>query len=310
MGRMTISSAFHQSYRLGAMAIAAVTLVAAGCASGTKVAQNTKGSVYLEEITDWSFEANHPAVIDQQTMAKVMKGLYTDGSQSGASGMSAGGGKSMRIFSDEEAEFLSPLLAQGLSKAKPEQVVGFRIPSSAGSGSEPTTGSLYVQKGSMYIAIAKGARASGFMPESVARAEEVPAYITGGILGGKAIAIDYHALAKAPMPAALPIAKAAPKMEPAVTAAAAPAPVKSQHVMTTASQDMTMTKSEYQPQSTLDTTKAKETIAKKETEINMLRKESDWMKRELRERDEEIKALKASLKSASKKKTAQAAQSR
>jgi hypothetical protein len=38
----------------------------------------------------------------------------------------------------------------------------------------------------------------------------------------------------------------------------------------------------------------------------MLRKESDWMKRELRERNEEIKALKASVKTPLKKKKAEA----
>jgi hypothetical protein len=59
--------------------------------------------------------------------------------------------------------------------------------------------------------------------------------------------------------------------------------------------------------------KAREALAKKDTEISMLRKESEWMKRELRERDEEIKAIKAtkvSAKPAPKKKTAQATQNR
>jgi hypothetical protein len=47
-------------------------------------------------------------------------------------------------------------------------------------------------------------------------------------------------------------------------------------------------------------------LAKKDTEIKVLRKESDWMKRSLRERDEEIKALKATVKVAPKKKKAEA----
>ena len=113
-------------------------------------------------MTDWSFEASHPAVIDQLTIAKIVKGLYRNDDMSGSSRMSAGGSKPMRIFSDEDAEFLSPLLAQGLSKAKPEQLVGFRVSSSAGSGSEPTTGSIYVQKGSIYVTIEEGRRADGF----------------------------------------------------------------------------------------------------------------------------------------------------
>ena len=52
--------------------------------------------------------------------------------------------------------------------------------------------------------------------------------------------------------------------------------------------------------------RAKDMLAKKDTEITVLRKESDWMKRELRERDEEIRALKASAKTPPKKKKAEA----
>ena len=287
MRHFAVPTILLQAMRYGVMGVAALALVVAGCATATKIGHNAKGSVYLEEITDWSFEANHPAVIDQMTMAKVIKGLYSDDSLSGSSRMSAGGSKSMRIFSDEDAEFLSPLLAQGLSKAKPEQVVGFRVPSSAGSGFEPTTGSIYVQKGSIYVNIAKGAKASGFMPESVARTEQVPAYITGGVFGGKAMVIDYHALVKSPMPAPLPIAKSAPKAE------ATP-------IMASVTQETG--KTAYLPETSGETSRVKQTLAKKETEISMLRRESEWMKRELRERNEEIKALKASTKAAPKKK--------
>ncbi len=61
----------------GLVGIAALTLVISGCASGTTLAHNAKGSVYLEEVTDWSFEASHPAVIDQLTITKIVKGLYS-----------------------------------------------------------------------------------------------------------------------------------------------------------------------------------------------------------------------------------------
>ena len=36
--------------------------------------QSAKGSVYLEEVSEWSFEANHPTIIDQNTMLKIVKG--------------------------------------------------------------------------------------------------------------------------------------------------------------------------------------------------------------------------------------------
>jgi hypothetical protein len=246
-------------------------------------------------------------VIDQTTMMKIVKGLYSDESQNGSSRMSAGGSKPMRIFSDEDAEFLAPLLAQGLSKAKPEQIIGFRVSSSAGSGSEPTTGSIYVQKESIYVTIAGGNKVTGFMPESVAHSEHAPTYAARGAAGVLAMVIDYHALAKAPM-ATLPIAKAAPKASAIPAAAAvttAPQAAKSQFV----SNPTPSPQGDMQLSETDQIEKAKETIAKKDTEISMLRREADWMKRELRDRDEEIKALrtsKVSAKPAPKKKRAEA----
>src|SRR4029078_9660015 len=132
---------------------------------------------------DWSFEASHPAVIDQTTLMKIVKGVYSAEDQNGSSRMSAAGSKPMRVFSDEDAEFLAPLLAQGLSKAKPEQLVGFRVSSSAGSGSEPTAGSIYVQQGGIHFTLVKGSSATIFMPESAARAEQAPLYAAGGKAG-------------------------------------------------------------------------------------------------------------------------------
>ncbi len=293
----------------GLVGIAALTLVISGCAGGTKLAHNAKGSVYLEEVTDWSFDASHPAVIDQLTITKIVKGLYSNDGISGSSGMSAGGSKPMRIFSDEDAEFLSPLLAQGLSRAKPEQLVGFRVSSSAGSGSEPTTGSIYVQKGSIYLTIGKGTKPTGFMPESAARTEPAPAYASGGALGAMVMIIDYHALAMAPMPAAMPIAKTTPiiPIAPMLADAPAKAPMASDRVGQEAGAG------DFMAQKLTDLRIAKEALAKKDSEITMLRKESEWMKRKLRDRDEEIKALRAmkvSAKSAPKRKPAQATQNR
>jgi hypothetical protein len=265
------------------------------------------GSVYLEDVSDWSFEASHPAVIDQLTIAKIVKGLYRNDDMSGSSRMSAGGSTPMRIFSDEDAEFLSPLLAQGLSKAKPEQVVGFRVSSSAGSGVEPTTGSIYVQKESIYLTIQKGAEPSGFMPESAARIEPAPAYAAGGARGVMTMIIDYHALAKAPMPAAMPMPTAKATPNTPVMPMMAVAPAKTQAVSSRAGED------ELLAQNLNDVMVAREALVKKDSEIKMLRKESEWMKRELRDRDEEIKALrltKVSAKPVSKKKPAQAIRTR
>jgi hypothetical protein len=283
--------------------IAACVLLISGCASGSKLAQNPNNSVYLEEVSDWSFEASHPAVIDQQTITKIVKGLYANDSITGSSRMSAGGSKPMRIFSDEDVEFLSPLLTQGLAKAKPEQLVGFHISSSAGSGSEPTTGSLYVLKESIYLTLRKGIEPIGFMPESAARTEPAPAYASNGEPGAMTMIIDYHAMAKAPMPASLPMVKA--------TSVLPTAQPRAQAVSDSTVQEAGDAELTAQRLSEIKT--VRDALAKKEIEISMLRKEAEWMKRQLRDRDEEMQALrltKVSGKPAAKKKPAQAARTR
>jgi hypothetical protein len=283
--------------------IAACVLLISGCASGAKLAQNPNNSVYLEEVSDWSFEASHPAVIDQQTITKIVKGLYVNDNLTGSSRMSAGGSKPMRIFSDEDVEFLSPLLTQGLAKAKPEQLVGFHISSSAGSGSEPTTGSLYVQKESIYLTLRKGTEPIGFMPESAARTEPAPAYASNGEPGAMTMIIDYHAMAKAPMPALLPMAKA--------TSVLPTAQPRAQAVSDSTVQEAGDAELTAQRLSEIKT--VRDALTKKDTEISMLRKEAEWMKRELRNRDEEIQAMrsmKVYSRPTPKRPSAQATQSR
>ena len=289
--------------------IAACALLISGCAGGTKLGDNAKGGVYLEEVSDFSFEASHPAVIDQVTITKVLKGLYQNDGMNGSSKMSVGGSKPMRIFNDEDAEFLSPLLAQGLAKAKPEQLVWFRIASSAGSGSEPTTGSIYVLRDSLYLTIGKGAKPTDFMPETAARTEPAPAYVSDGVLDALTMVIDYHALAATPMPAAVSNAKDTPVSPTAAAVVAAPEKPEAP----SAGGGQEGGQGDFVAQKLNELKKANEALYKKDTEIMMLRKESAWLKRELRNRDEEIQAMrsmKAYSRLAPKRPSAQAARTR
>ncbi len=297
-----------------------LTLIVAGCSmfSGeAKVHKNAKGSVYLKEIADWSFEASHPAMIDQMTMLKVIKGVVTDST----SKMPASGSKPMRVFSDEDAEFLAPLLAQGLSQAKPEQIVGFKVSPSAGSGAEPTAGTLYVHNGSIFLTLAptQNTKSSGFVPGSVARLEKAPSFVAMGS-DAMTLAIDQQALAKAAMPGSSPVA-GAPKSMPASESQAAAT------MRTAPVQDAGATTQDFQANGSLDSESlalnndellnkkldelrdARKANKLKDSEIATLKKEAAWMKKELRQRSEEVKALKASKASARpapKKKSAEA----
>lgn len=302
--------------------VIAMCLMMTGCSvfsGGPKVHKSAKGSVELQEVADWSFEASHPAVIDHMTMIKIVKGVIADEAAS-TTKMPASGTKPMRVFSDEDAEFLAPLLAQGLSQAKPEQIVGFTVSSSAGSGAEPTAGTLYVQGSAIHLTITSPLKKmSGFMPGSAARIEKAPTYASAGASGAISMVIDYQALAKSPVPAPIPmatapkpmaapmipVAKAAPKQETPVSAR--PLPVSNAAQPEAAAPEMS--NDELLSKKMDELRQARETNALKESEIRMLRKEVEWMKQELRERAAEMKALKSSKVSAQqapKKKTAEA----
>ena len=319
-------------------ALMSISLIVAGCSmfSGeAKLQKTAKGSVYLKEIADWSFSANHPATIDQMTMLKIVKGVVTDDVQKMSGNMPASGSKPMRVFSDEDAEFLAPLLAQGLLQAKPEQIVGFKVSPSAGSGAEPTAGTLYVHKGSIYLTItpSQNKKASGFNPSSVARLEKAPSFVALGS-GAMTMVIDYQTLAKAGTPGLLSVA-GLQKSVPASTSQAtpltlAPAPASSvtgTEVTSLNEATAPLAPQEFQAQSQANSgtpqlstdellnkkldelREAREANKRKDSEIAMLKKEAVWMKQELRQRAEEVKAMKTSktaARSAPKKKSAEA----
>lgn len=314
-------------------ALMSFTLIVAGCSmfSGeAKLHKNAKGSVYLKEIADWSFEASHPAAVDQMTMLKIVKGVVADDVQKTSGNMPAGGSKPMRVFSDEDAEFLAPLLAQGLSQAKPEQIVGFKVSPSAGSGAEPTAGTLYVHKGSIYLTIApsQNRKAPGFVPGSAARLEKAPSFIALGN-GAMTMVIDHQTLSKGPVPSLPATAGGSKPLPVSASRDASVAPAAAPAMETPSPQEVSasLDSQEFPAHSRTDSgitqlstdellnrkldelREAREANKLKDSEIAMLKKETTWMKKELRQRTEEMKALKASktaARPAPKKKSAEA----
>lgn len=320
-------------------AFLAISFLVAGCStlSGeSKVAKTTKGSVYLKDIADWSFEASHPAAIDPMTIRMVVKGVVAEDAAKPLSNMPASGSKPMRVFSDEDAEFLAPLLAQGLSEAKPEQIVGFKVFSSAGSGAEPTAGTLYVHKGSLYLTIAPAQSNKGqrFSFPSATRIEKSPAFVAMG-KGAMTIVIDYQAVAKAAAPGSVVAADVLKdSASSATTSAAQASPTPGAQIAEasssrkdealldpqgvsaqakTESDALQLSTDELLNRKLDELQAAREANKRKDSEIATLKKETTLVKKELKQRTEEIKALKASkasAPSAPKKKAAEAHRTR
>jgi hypothetical protein len=118
-------------FLLGLHLFGGCVLTLSGCATGPDVDEMIKdsprGSVYLERIADRSFQAAHPIKLDVLTIARILSGVHVRNDQSTLQTFFSGKPDALRAFSDEEVTFLTPLIAEGLRRAAPDQQVGFRI---------------------------------------------------------------------------------------------------------------------------------------------------------------------------------------
>ena len=241
-------------------------------ASPTRQSASPQATVYYEEVADWSFEAAHPAVIDEAAMKKILIGLHAgEGSVSNTS--SADGSKPMRVFSDEDVEHLAPLLARALSQAQPEYVVAFRLSSSAGSGSEPTAGTIYVKDRELYVTLtahhAHSIMTVSFAPESAAHKQKAHPTVALGRRDLITLAIDYNSLVKQ-----------SDQGRPGSAVATKPKPEPKDHepiLMASAASDGN----------------AQRTIARKDAKIDQLRRDLESMRQQLEAKDKELRDVKS-----------------
>ena len=297
-------------------ALVFLSLLATGCSTlygWSNVHKSARGSVYIKDVADWTFEADHPTVVDQTTLLSTVRGVIADDVMKSSPKMPASGSKPMRVFSDEDAEFLAPLLAQSLSQAKPEQIIGFTVSPSAGSGTEPAAGTLYVSRGALHLTITptKNRRVSGFTPSGIARIERAPAYTAEWTPGTLAMVIDHQALTKTSLSGTTPVvAESKPLPTPAILPVPVARTIPAQQDVPTAttgqSEDLETKNNELFTRKLDELRQARETNRMKESEIAMLKKEVEWMKQELRERSAEAKSKAVSRHSVPKRKPAEA----
>jgi hypothetical protein len=158
-----------------AAAAFAVTLVA--CAGTPKpdlvIHESARGLVALERMPDTSIQAAHPVKFDPAVIAATLRGLYLKESKTAMDALFSSDPRSSRIFSDDDAAFLAPLIADALATTRADQLVRFttvqsgalnvtneRVGAAAGSSdsilgsrAERTSGTLYVYGLSLYVSI-------------------------------------------------------------------------------------------------------------------------------------------------------------
>ena len=239
---------FHASrFTLNSILLALLCLVFASCGTtgqtGKVLFDDSRGTVSLQTIADQLIHANHPINLDPTLLAQVLRGMEVQDQERGLQRLFGGTPAPIPVFSDDEIQFLAPLLAEGLRKAAPNERIEYRVQTTLEGSllesavTETTAGSLYAYGRSLYMTLSQyryaparvnlhandGAYrmnrpdASGlqsrillFSPSSAQRSD---AYNPQG--GGKStdrfLAVDYQLLQQAP-PTAATTGQAAPQM--------------------------------------------------------------------------------------------------
>ena len=142
--------------RLALVLLTGITLALSACATGPEldvtIHESERGAVYVERSPDRSFHAAHPIALSADTMARVLRGVVVKENRGFLGNLGAGKPEAVRAFGDEDVEYLAPLLVEGLTKAAPDQQVGFRVVQT-GAPAESTKGSLYAYGRSLYLTL-------------------------------------------------------------------------------------------------------------------------------------------------------------
>jgi hypothetical protein len=218
--------------------LALLCLIGTACSTtaptGTILFEDPRGTVSLQTMDDQSIQATQPITLASTLIAQVLKGMAVQDQERGIQRLLAGRSAPAPVFSDDQIQFLAPLLAEGLRTAAPNQRVAYRVQTThAGSLlessiTETTAGSLYAYGRQLYITLSQyryaparanlnvndtayrmiGPDSSGlrdrillFTPSAAQRSDafDLP---TGGKSTDRFLAIDYQLLQQAPAAAA------------------------------------------------------------------------------------------------------------
>jgi hypothetical protein len=160
--------------QFGASSLVLILLCLLSTACNT-AAQNAKilfddprGSVSLQTISDPSIQATHPVNLEPALLAQMLTGLeiHDEGlgrnHVPGLQSLIEGKAITYPLFSEDQIQFLAPLLAEGLRTATAHQSVGYRVVTTLeGSNrfqspiTETTTGSLYAYGRQLYVILSQ-----------------------------------------------------------------------------------------------------------------------------------------------------------
>ena len=112
-------------------------------------------------MPDQSVQATHPITLDPLLLAQILKGIEVQDQERGLQKILGGTSAPTPVFSDDQIQFLAPLLAEGLRTATPDQRIGYRVETThkgsflESSTTETTTGSFYAYGRQLYVILSQ-----------------------------------------------------------------------------------------------------------------------------------------------------------
>ncbi len=119
---------------LHCLLLSCLALIAVGCAAShpsTTIHDAALGKVFLEQVSDKSFQAAHPIKLSETTVADILRGVHTK-EKSGlvlllGKALKSTNLNDIRTFSEDDIAFLTPHLTAALAQATPNHRVGFHV---------------------------------------------------------------------------------------------------------------------------------------------------------------------------------------
>lgn len=160
---------YASRFTLNRILLALLCFIFAACGTtgqtGKILFDDPRGTVSLQTMSDQSIHANHPIGLEPALLAQLLTGIqihdeglgehHVKGFQTLIEGKAA---LTYPLFSDDQIQFLAPLIAEGLRKATPNESVEYRVvttrePSNRFQSptTETTTGSLYAYGRQLYV---------------------------------------------------------------------------------------------------------------------------------------------------------------
>ena len=162
-------------YQAGKLSYSRLLLLALLCSAdtacsttaqtGTILFEDARGSVSLHTISNPLIQASHPIKLEPALLAQLLTGLKIHDEGIGphrlATGF-AGQPSTHPLFSEDQIQFLAPLLAEGLRTATPNQSIQYHVVTTQegfnrfqSPTTETTTGSLYAYGRELYVILSQ-----------------------------------------------------------------------------------------------------------------------------------------------------------